>query len=137
MDVSICIIELIHYPVREQRQHFKNKHRETLNSLCYTKPTRLSFLFANHKCKHAHTPTVLIILFHYSWNGGENHLIWNMIPGSPSDYSTVVDLALGNALIAGAGFDTWTYRVGFDISLPIYSPFAPMSDQKKSSNSIR
>lgn len=71
----------------------------------------------------------------FSWNGiGENHLIWNMIPGSPPDYNTVIDLALGNALIAGAGFDSWTYRVGFDISLPLFSPFAKTLDVYKSSN---
>lgn len=44
-----------------------------------------------------------------------------MVPGSAPDYSTVVDLALGSAMVAGAGFDTWTYRIGFDISLPVFS----------------
>lgn len=68
----------------------------------------------------------------FSWYGGENHLIWNMIPGSPPDYNTVVDLSLGNALVAGAGFDSWTYRVGFDISLPVYSPSASTLDTDKS-----
>lgn len=29
---------------------------------------------------------------------------------------------IGNALIAGAGFSSWTYRNGFDISIPFYSP---------------
>ncbi|XP_054271182.1 exostosin-2 [Macrosteles quadrilineatus] len=66
------------------------------------------------------------------WYGGENHLIWNMIPGSPPEYNTVVDLSLGNALVAGAGFDSWTYRVGFDISLPVYSPSASTLDTDKS-----
>uniref|UniRef100_A0A0V0GAA6 Exostosin-2 n=1 Tax=Triatoma dimidiata TaxID=72491 RepID=A0A0V0GAA6_TRIDM len=58
------------------------------------------------------------------WNIGENHLIFNMIPGVPPDYSTIVDLALGNALVAGAGFDSWTYRIGFDVSLPVFSPLS-------------
>lgn len=52
-----------------------------------------------------------------------------MIPGVSPDYSTVVELALGNALVAGAGFDTWTYRVGFDVSLPVFSPFAAELDR--------
>lgn len=60
-----------------------------------------------------------------------------MIPGSPPDYSTVVDLALGNALVAGAGFDSWTYRVGFDISLPFYSPQAALLNLVNSSNHNR
>lgn len=47
-----------------------------------------------------------------------------MIPGSAPEYNTVVDLALGNAIVAGAGFDSWSYRVGFDISLPVFSPVA-------------
>jgi len=51
-------------------------------------------------------------------------LIWNFIPGSPPDYNTVVDLSLGKALVAGAGFSTWTYRVGFDVSLPVHSSLA-------------
>jgi glucuronyl/N-acetylglucosaminyl transferase EXT2 len=58
----------------------------------------------------------------YSWKYGENHLIFNMIPGAVPDYSTVVELSLGHAIVAGAGFSSWTYRSGFDISLPVYSP---------------
>ncbi|XP_049955554.1 exostosin-2 [Schistocerca serialis cubense] len=53
---------------------------------------------------------------------GENHLIFNMLPGAVPDYSTVVELALGHAMVAGAGFSSWTYRPGFDVSLPVYSP---------------
>ncbi|CAB3371155.1 Hypothetical predicted protein [Cloeon dipterum] len=55
---------------------------------------------------------------------GENHLIFNMVPGAAPDYNTVVELALGRAIVAGAGFDTWTYQPGFDISIPLFSPFA-------------
>lgn len=57
------------------------------------------------------------------WNSGENHLIFNMIPGSVPDYNTVIDVSIGKAMIAGAGLSTLTYRSGFDISLPVYSPF--------------
>ncbi|XP_026466226.1 exostosin-2-like [Ctenocephalides felis] len=58
------------------------------------------------------------------WNDGENHLIFNMVPGSSPEYNTVLDLPIGKALVAGAGFDTWAYRSGFDISLPVYSILA-------------
>lgn len=58
------------------------------------------------------------------WNNGENHLIWNMVPGAPPDYSTVVELELGHAMVAGAGLSSWTYRQSFDLSLPIFSPQA-------------
>ncbi|KAH0952729.1 hypothetical protein HN011_009892 [Eciton burchellii] len=56
------------------------------------------------------------------WNKGENHLIFNMIPGSVPDYNTVVDISVGKAMIAGAGMSSLTYRHGFDVSLPVYSP---------------
>ncbi|KAK6641325.1 hypothetical protein RUM44_013034 [Polyplax serrata] len=57
------------------------------------------------------------------WRNGENHLIWNFISGSPPDYSNVIELNIGNSLVAGAGFSSWTYRSGFDISLPLFSPY--------------
>lgn len=45
-----------------------------------------------------------------------------MVPGSPPDYNTILDVHTDRALIAGAGFDTWTYRSGFDLSIPFYNP---------------
>lgn len=45
-----------------------------------------------------------------------------MLSGAVPDYNTVVDLYLGRAIVAGAGFSSWTYRIGFDVSLPVYSP---------------
>ncbi|GAB0095884.1 Exostosin-2 [Sergentomyia squamirostris] len=56
------------------------------------------------------------------WENGENHLLFNMIPGSAPDYNTVIDVNTDRALIAGAGFDSWTYRSGFDLSIPFFSP---------------
>jgi len=60
----------------------------------------------------------------YSWNRGENHLIFNMVPGSVPDYNTIIDVPVGRAMIAGAGMSSLTYRPSFDISLPVYSPLA-------------
>ncbi|CAK9807463.1 Ext2 [Anthophora plagiata] len=56
------------------------------------------------------------------WNNGENHLIFNMVPGTVPDYNTVIDVPVGKAMIAGAGMSSLSYRFGFDISLPVYSP---------------
>ena len=28
------------------------------------------------------------------------------------------------ALLAGGGFSTWTYRQGYDVSIPVYSPLS-------------
>lgn len=36
----------------------------------------------------------------------------------------MIDLNIGKALVAGAGFSSWTYRPGFDVSLPVFSPLA-------------
>lgn len=47
-----------------------------------------------------------------------------MVPGTTPDYKTVVDLSIGKAMVAGAGFDSWTYRSSFDISVAIYSNLA-------------
>ncbi|XP_072932904.1 exostosin-2 [Epargyreus clarus] len=62
------------------------------------------------------------------WNNGENHLIFNMVAGASPNYNTVVDLNTSRAIIAGAGFNTWTFRYGFDISLPLYSQLAERID---------
>ncbi|XP_059618949.1 exostosin-2 [Phlebotomus argentipes] len=56
------------------------------------------------------------------WENGENHILFNMIPGTAPEYNTVLDVNTDRALIAGAGFDTWTYRSGFDLSIPFFSP---------------
>lgn len=57
-----------------------------------------------------------------SWDNGQNHLLFNMLPGAAPDFNTVMDINTDRALIAGAGFDTWTYRYGFDLAIPFYNP---------------
>ncbi|XP_067627154.1 exostosin-2 [Eurosta solidaginis] len=51
------------------------------------------------------------------WDNGENHIIFNMIPRLDGSA-----LKTDRAIMMGGGFDTWTYRIGFDIALPIFSP---------------
>ncbi|XP_013193612.1 exostosin-2 [Amyelois transitella] len=65
------------------------------------------------------------------WNNGENHLIFNMLSGSPPNFETVLDLNTGKAIIAGAGFNTWSFRHGFDISIPVYSSTAAKIDSSQ------
>ncbi|RWS27310.1 exostosin-2-like protein, partial [Leptotrombidium deliense] len=57
-------------------------------------------------------------------NSGENHLLFNLIPGSFPKYKRRLDVNCGKAMIAGGGFDTWTYRPTLDISVPVYSSFS-------------
>ena len=44
-----------------------------------------------------------------------------MLPGGPPDYNTSLDLPLDKALIAGGGFSSWSYRPGFDVSIPVFN----------------
>ncbi|XP_052010268.1 exostosin-2 [Xyrauchen texanus] len=62
------------------------------------------------------------------WDKGMNHLLFNMLPGGPPDYNTALDVPRDRALLAGGGFSTWTYRQGYDVSLPVYSPLSAEVD---------
>jgi glucuronyl/N-acetylglucosaminyl transferase EXT2 len=65
----------------------------------------------------------------FSWENGQNHILFNLLPGEPPDYNTVTDVNTADAIIAGAGFDSSTYRFGFDFSIPFYSPI--LADYQK------
>ena len=56
------------------------------------------------------------------WNDGKNHVLFNMLPGSYPNFNTVLDANTDHAMIVGGGFDSWTYRRGFDVSIPVWSP---------------
>ena len=57
-----------------------------------------------------------------SWrDGGKNHLLFNMLPGGPPDYNSSLDVATDKAILAGGGFATWSYRTGYDVSIPVYN----------------
>lgn len=56
------------------------------------------------------------------WNQGSNHLLFNIIAGTPPDFNTVIDVSHDKAMVAGGGFSHWTYRPEFDISIPVYNP---------------
>uniref|UniRef100_A0AAQ6A517 Exostosin glycosyltransferase 2 n=1 Tax=Amphiprion ocellaris TaxID=80972 RepID=A0AAQ6A517_AMPOC len=63
------------------------------------------------------------------WDKGMNHLLFNMLPGGPPDYNTALDVPRDRALLAGGGFSTWTYRQGYDVSIPVYSPLSADVEQ--------
>ncbi|CAM9463256.1 unnamed protein product [Lampetra fluviatilis] len=58
------------------------------------------------------------------WNRGTNHLLFNMLPGSVPEYNTALDVPRDRAILAGGGFSTWTYRHGYDVSIPVFSAFS-------------
>lgn len=47
-----------------------------------------------------------------------------MIAGEAPNFSTVPEINLGRAIIAGADLDSYSHRMGFDIKIPVYSPIA-------------
>lgn len=62
------------------------------------------------------------------WNDGSNHLLFNMLPGNAPDYSTVLEVDTGKAVVAGGGFSTWSYRRTFDVSIPVFNPLIVPED---------
>ena len=44
-----------------------------------------------------------------------------MIPGQEPDFNTSLDVHIDKAILAGGGFSTWSYRPGFDISIPVFN----------------
>lgn len=46
-------------------------------------------------------------------------------PSSPNPSSPPpLQFSALRALLAGGGFSTWTYRQGYDVSIPVYSPLS-------------
>lgn len=54
------------------------------------------------------------------WNGGENHVIFNLFSGTWPDYSEDLRLDTGKAILAKASLSTEFYRPGFDVSFPLF-----------------
>ena len=72
------------------------------------------------------------VAMHFRWNGGANHVLFNMLPGSAPDYSATLEVDRGRAIVAGGGYSTWTYRQTYDVSIPVYNPLVdrPMEEQR-------
>jgi hypothetical protein len=55
------------------------------------------------------------------WNGGENHVIFNLYSGTYPDYSEQqLEFDVGKAVLAKASVSGDSYRPGFDVSLPLF-----------------
>lgn len=54
------------------------------------------------------------------WNGGQNHLIFNLFSGTWPDYSEELGLDIGLAMLAKSSIPESSFRPGFDIALPLF-----------------
>nr|CAG4642322.1 EOG090X01LY [Evadne anonyx] len=63
------------------------------------------------------------------WNDGKNHLLFNMLPGSMPKYLPYLEVESGYAMVTSGGFSSVNHRMGFDISVPVYSPLAAQLDR--------
>jgi len=70
----------------------------------------------------------VLISLKYWGKFGENHLLFNMIPGF-FPHRPHMFVNTDKAIIAGGGFNTWTFRSMFDIAIPVYSPLSFGYDQ--------
>ncbi|KAM4657195.1 exostosin-like 1 [Amazona ochrocephala] len=54
------------------------------------------------------------------WNGGRNHLIFNLYSGTWPNYTEDLGFDIGQAILAKASFYMESFRPGFDISIPLF-----------------
>ncbi|NXK51975.1 EXT1C protein, partial [Chauna torquata] len=54
------------------------------------------------------------------WNGGRNHLIFNLYSGTWPNYTEDLGFDIGQAILAKASFYTESFRPGFDVSIPLF-----------------
>ena len=59
------------------------------------------------------------------WNGGRNHIIFNLYSGTWPDYSEELGFDIEQAILAKASFTKQLFRPGFDISLPLFGKSHP------------
>ena len=53
------------------------------------------------------------------WDGGKNHLFFNLYSGSWPTYNENLDFDTGHAMVAKASFNLRSFRNNFDVSLPL------------------
>ncbi|XP_036414044.1 exostosin-1a [Colossoma macropomum] len=59
------------------------------------------------------------------WNGGRNHLIFNLYSGTWPDYTEDLGFDIGQAMLAKASISVENFRPNFDVSIPLFSKDHP------------
>ena len=73
----------------------------------------------NHSQEYVHeVPSKISSLPH--WNGGINHVLFNLYSGTWPNYTGDLLFNTGKAIIAKASMSTELHRPGFDISFPLF-----------------
>lgn len=70
------------------------------------------------------------------WNNGENHLIFNLYSGSWPSYAEILDFNSSKAILVKASFSIKSYRIGYDISFPLFHQEMPYNNSFKETNQV-
>ena len=60
------------------------------------------------------------------WNGGRNHIIFNLYSGTWPDYKEKLGIDIGQAILVKASFNAQHYRPNFDVSFPLFAKDQPL-----------
>ncbi|KAM8796150.1 LOW QUALITY PROTEIN: exostosin-like 1 [Eudromia elegans] len=61
------------------------------------------------------------------WNGGRNHLVFNLYSGTWPNYTEELGFDVGQAMLAKASSYAGSFRPGFDVSIPLFPKDHPQS----------